>query len=369
MDIKQMKAQTYSLIDKIIEHASDDSHKNELVELWVKYYEDVKNMHYNENHTFTVYNLVCDISKNKVNEVKKMMDMLILDHLMRHDRKKADLFVKYSADQDIREYHGQFIIRDNIFLYMRNSEYEKLLDVFKNEEMITCYLKALIFIDMVEQDDDLALRFLMSFRDFSKEKILELALLLLEKNRECKQSQLGKKYDDIHCYEEFLSRNNEQNGQPDTANLKNGIKDNVSSSRLIDMLKHRYTMLCDTLIPRLISKKFAIPSESALSILHDTGEPVFHKLNTQNINRTMEVYFKKELPINIPIENKYIFHSYVVCPVLKVICSDKNQPVLLECKHVISREAVRKLNIVNDIFKCPYCPKESSIRNVHNIII
>ncbi|WUR04988.1 E3 ubiquitin-protein ligase RMD5 [Vairimorpha necatrix] len=67
------------------------------------------------------------------------------------------------------------------------------------------------------------------------------------------------------------------------------------------------------------------------------------------------------MPIEIPIINTRQFHSLFVCPVIKEVCCDENNPVLLECNHVISSSAANILSKYGsmNVFKCPYCPEMS----------
>ncbi|EPR78703.1 hypothetical protein SLOPH_237, partial [Spraguea lophii 42_110] len=78
--------------------------------------------------------------------------------------------------------------------------------------------------------------------------------------------------------------------------------------------------------------------------------------------------------ISLTVPNNYIFHSTFVCPVLRKCCSTDNPPILLECSHVISKEALNCIidkNIENSgrIVKCPYCPMECKRKNCIEIYL
>lgn len=65
------------------------------------------------------------------------------------------------------------------------------------------------------------------------------------------------------------------------------------------------------------------------------------------------------LPMEIKLPKGYNYHSLFICPVLKVLCTDENKPVLLNCNHVISLNAANVLSKFGstETFKCPYCPE------------
>lgn len=72
-----------------------------------------------------------------------------------------------------------------------------------------------------------------------------------------------------------------------------------------------------------------------------------------------------EIPIELPFSEQH--HSIVICQVLKTPCDKLNPPLVLECLHVISREAVKRLNTIKGVFDCPYCPNKSNINGVVEI--
>jgi len=66
---------------------------------------------------------------------------------------------------------------------------------------------------------------------------------------------------------------------------------------------------------------------------------------------------KDELPIEIDIGHNYRYHSVFSCPILRQQSTDQNPPMKLVCGHVISKDALNKLNNTGKL-KCPYCPME-----------
>jgi len=52
----------------------------------------------------------------------------------------------------------------------------------------------------------------------------------------------------------------------------------------------------------------------------------------------------KELPIEIDLGDKFKFHDIFICPVAKEAAVGQNTPQLLTCGHVISKQALQKIN-------------------------
>lgn len=71
---------------------------------------------------------------------------------------------------------------------------------------------------------------------------------------------------------------------------------------------------------------------------------------------------KDELPIEIDIGSNYRYHSVFACPILRQQSTDLNPPMKLICGHVISKDALGKLNTSgkSSRLKCPYCPIEQA---------
>jgi hypothetical protein len=72
-----------------------------------------------------------------------------------------------------------------------------------------------------------------------------------------------------------------------------------------------------------------------------------------------------ELPIKI--DTGFAYHSVFACPILRTRSGTSNPPMMLVCGHVISKDALNKLERSGRL-KCPYCPKEqlpSEARTIH----
>jgi len=71
-----------------------------------------------------------------------------------------------------------------------------------------------------------------------------------------------------------------------------------------------------------------------------------------------------ELPIKI--DTGYAYHSVFACPILRTRSGTSNPPMMLVCGHVISKDALNKLERSGRL-KCPYCPKEQLPSEARNI--
>ncbi|KAJ6233454.1 hypothetical protein M0813_29759 [Anaeramoeba flamelloides] len=105
-----------------------------------------------------------------------------------------------------------------------------------------------------------------------------------------------------------------------------------------------------------------IPSHSPLEVLCQAGEssvPVLKK-----VSGLVSINTGDELPMEIPVDNKFKFHSSFICPVSKERSTPKNPPVLLKCGHVISKSSMKTLLEGGKTkLKCPYCPVTTNSRN------
>lgn len=87
-----------------------------------------------------------------------------------------------------------------------------------------------------------------------------------------------------------------------------------------------------------------------------------------------EIINQKELPYEIHLSNHLKFHSLFICPVTKEISTPENPPMLLSCGHVVSQNALEKMQkgnstINRDQIKCPTCPNIQNIKDAQNIYI
>ena len=108
-----------------------------------------------------------------------------------------------------------------------------------------------------------------------------------------------------------------------------------------------------------------IPVRPFLETLFHTGSkaiPVLLEASKTFKDVDMEKFADVEVVVKLPRGSERAFHSLFVCPVLKCVCDADNLPVLLECGHVISQNAITQISNSGSkqVFKCPYCPTECS---------
>lgn len=106
-----------------------------------------------------------------------------------------------------------------------------------------------------------------------------------------------------------------------------------------------------------------IPANPFLGLIFTAGTksvPVLLEASKVFKDIDMEKFVDYELVVKLPKGIAKAFHSLFVCPVLKCVCDADNLPVLLECGHVISQNAITQISNsgTKQVFKCPYCPTE-----------
>lgn len=106
-----------------------------------------------------------------------------------------------------------------------------------------------------------------------------------------------------------------------------------------------------------------IPADSFLGLVFSAGTksvPVLIEASSVFKDIDVEKLVDFELVVKLPKAIGKAFHSLFVCPVLKCVCDTDNLPVLLECGHVISQNAIAQISKSGSkqVFKCPYCPME-----------
>ncbi|XP_005992441.1 E3 ubiquitin-protein transferase RMND5B [Latimeria chalumnae] len=142
--------------------------------------------------------------------------------------------------------------------------------------------------------------------------------------------------------------------------LRHGIG-NSPYRHLLDT--DQWVEICD-LFTRDACALLGLSVESALSVSFSAGCVALPVL--MNIKAVIEQRqctgvwsHKDELPIEIDLGKKCWYHSVFACPILRQQTTDSNPPMKLICGHVISRDALNKLNIAGKL-KCPYCPMEQN---------
>jgi len=113
--------------------------------------------------------------------------------------------------------------------------------------------------------------------------------------------------------------------------------------------------------------------QSALDQILGAGTlalPKFLKYYSLSSHNAQDWKNCEELPVATDLGKDYQFHSIFVCPVTKEISTFDNPPMLLNCGHVISEHALKKILSGNKTrFKCPYCPAEISVTSSKRIYL
>ncbi|KAL7269651.1 hypothetical protein RUND412_007671 [Rhizina undulata] len=117
-----------------------------------------------------------------------------------------------------------------------------------------------------------------------------------------------------------------------------------------------------------------LSAESPLYIAATAGAialPTLLKMASIMKEKKTEWSTVNELPVEIPLPPGYQFHSIFVCPVSKDQTTEENPPMMLLCGHVIAQESLQRLakGGSSGALKCPYCPKESILRQAWRVII
>lgn len=106
-----------------------------------------------------------------------------------------------------------------------------------------------------------------------------------------------------------------------------------------------------------------LSAESPLHIAATAGAialPHILKMSAIMKDKRTEWSTQNELPVEIPLPERYRFHSIFVCPVSREQTTKENPPMMMPCGHIVAKESLARLSKSNSSrFKCPYCPSES----------
>lgn len=119
----------------------------------------------------------------------------------------------------------------------------------------------------------------------------------------------------------------------------------------------------------LACKIYNITKQSPLSVTLEAGTlalPQFLKYFSIAGQSGLDGSDEEEedcLTIPIDIGKDLCFHSNFICPIAKEPTTADNPPMALDCGHVISAFALKKLlNQSKTRHKCPYCPSQISLK-------
>ncbi|KAF3921531.1 hypothetical protein AA313_de0201508 [Arthrobotrys entomopaga] len=115
-----------------------------------------------------------------------------------------------------------------------------------------------------------------------------------------------------------------------------------------------------------------LSAESPLYVATTAGAialPTLLKMTSIMKEKKTEWTSQNELPVEIPLPDKYKFHSIFVCPVSKEQTTDSNPPMMIPCGHVLAKDSLNKLSRSGNRFKCPYCPADSLPKDAREIYL
>ncbi|RVD86878.1 uncharacterized protein DFL_005131 [Arthrobotrys flagrans] len=116
-----------------------------------------------------------------------------------------------------------------------------------------------------------------------------------------------------------------------------------------------------------------LSAESPLYVATTAGAialPTFNKMATIMKAKKTEWTSQNELPVEVPLPDKFKYHSIFVCPVSKEQTTDSNPPMMIPCGHVLAKDTVQKLaRGTGSRYKCPYCPADSLPKEAREIYL
>ncbi|KAK6522678.1 hypothetical protein TWF281_002114 [Arthrobotrys megalospora] len=116
-----------------------------------------------------------------------------------------------------------------------------------------------------------------------------------------------------------------------------------------------------------------LSAESPLYVATTAGAialPTFNKMATIMKAKKTEWTSQNELPVEVPLPDKFKYHSIFVCPVSKEQTTDSNPPMMIPCGHVLAKDTVQKLSRgASSRYKCPYCPADSLPKEAREIYL
>lgn len=121
---------------------------------------------------------------------------------------------------------------------------------------------------------------------------------------------------------------------------------NLAQSPYADLVAPSQWLDVQQLFTRDCCSLMGLSQESALYISVTVGTvalPTLTKVSKMMQSMKAEWSQQNELPVEIPLNPEYHYHSVFVCPVAKEQVSEQNPAVFLPCGHVICQESLSKI--------------------------
>ena len=156
-------------------------------------------------------------------------------------------------------------------------------------------------------------------------------------------------------------------------------KPSVQTQVYLDILKDDQWALVEHSFTKDYCRLQGLSPESSLLLTTQASAlalPKLAKVMTHIKNQPSEGLshlHHSELPCEIDLGSDFKYHDIFVCPVSKEMSVKDNNPMLLQCGHVISKNSLTKLvraaSTREGKFKCHTCPATMTMANVQEIKI
>ena len=187
----------------------------------------------------------------------------------------------------------------------------------------------------------------------------------------------GKIEEAINLSREKLAADNNYQNCEEISKLMTSIvyMDDLDNSPYSELYDNEMTTFeLKKILERDSKRIVGLPAENPLQTVFRAGvltQPQFMKVK-DIINKKDEngKGNDMEIPYAAELDKSFNYHSMIVCPISKEVCSPDNSAMMLKCGHIVSEQSIKKMLISRNKkkFKCPTCPNEQSISQVRKII-
>eukprot|EP00039_Didymoeca_costata_P006274 m.88801 g.88801 ORF g.88801 m.88801 type:complete len:375 (+) comp13189_c0_seq2:84-1208(+) len=151
------------------------------------------------------------------------------------------------------------------------------------------------------------------------------------------------------------------------------FRNNLESSTYADLVDPVRWFEVHELLVKDCSRISDMPVETPLEVCINSGciaLPKLLKVATilQNKDTKGLLTSSDELPVEVNLGTKRLYHSVFACAVSRETATKTNPPMRLPCGHAICSDSIRKIaKGPRRKFKCTYCPSEQTIADARQI--
>jgi len=148
----------------------------------------------------------------------------------------------------------------------------------------------------------------------------------------------------------------------------------IESSPYGHLVPHRTRRNTCEVFVETFTKLNGLPTQSHLRTTAETG-----LLSMGHLRRIVSVLHAtaptdawdalKELPVEVPIDKNFHFHSIFSCPISRELAHRGNPPMLLQCGHTICRLSMDRISGLSSQFKCPTCPTMQRSEDAEKLVL